>query len=159
MEPDHLTEPNYGPGDAFAYLNEACHTAELSKALVDKCLPDGIHRSHYHIINHLVRHGDGLTPVQITAAMSVTKATISYSLSVLEKRGFISTRPSCRDGRSKKVFLTEPGRAFQKQTIIALTGLFGTFLRKEDIQIMGDALPTLVAIRKLLDENVTVTSG
>ncbi|MEM5493193.1 MarR family transcriptional regulator [Hoeflea sp. AS16] len=153
MNFDHLRNVSYGPAEVFAYFSEACQTAQLSEALLDKCLPDDLHRSHFYIINHLVRGGDGETPLQITEAMQVTKTTISHSLAVLEARGFIQTRPSPSDARSKQVFVTEAGRDFQKRAVTALTGLYGSFLREEDYRTMGDALPSLVSVRKLLEKN------
>ncbi len=157
MNVDRLRNTNYGAAEAFAYFTEACETVQLSEAMLDRCLPDDLHRSHFYIINHLVRLGDGQTPLQITTAMQVTKATVSNSLAVLEKRGLIQTRPSDTDARSKQVFLTESGREFQKQAIGALARLFGSFLREEDYRIMGEVLPSLVAIRKLLHKNSNAT--
>ena len=141
------------PGDIFAYFNEIGIIAQLSVTLLSKALPDGVHPSHFFIINHLVRLGDGKTPVSIASAMQVTKATISHSLNVLEKRGFIETQPCTEDARSKQVYLTKAGRAFQAEAIDSVARTFAQFLRDEDLQIMSDALPALVAIRKLLDEN------
>jgi DNA-binding MarR family transcriptional regulator len=153
MNVDRQRNTSYGPAEAFAYFSEACETVHLSEALLDRCLPEDLHRSHFYIVNHLVRLGDGQTPLQITAAMHVTKATVSNSLAVLEKRGFVKTRPCDLDARSKRVFLTESGREFQTQTIGTLAGLFGSFLRQDDYRIMGEALPSLVAIRRLLEAN------
>lgn len=159
MKHDRVNAAGYGPAEAFAYFSEACQIVQLSETLLDKALPDGMHRSHFYIINHLVRGGDGQTPLQITGAMQVTKATMSHSLAVLEKRGFIKTIPCEIDARSKQVFLTEAGRVLQAQGLRALTSMFGSFLREEDYRIMGDTLPGLVAIRKLLDRNRNATPG
>ena len=159
MNVDRQRNTSYGPAEAFAYFIEACETVHLSEAMLDRCLPDDMHRSHFYIVNHLVRLGDGQTPLQITAAMHVTKATVSNSLALLEKRGFVKTRPCDLDARSKQVFLTERGREFQKQTIGTLAALFGSFLRQDDYRIMGEALPGLVAIRRLLQDNSGVAPG
>lgn len=152
MKFDRVKEPHYGTAEVFAYFHEACETAQLSEALVDKCLPDELHRSHFYILNHLVRGGDGETPLRITAAMQVTKTTISHSLAVLEKRGFIETRRSETDARSKLVFITEAGREFQKLVLGKVIKLYASILSEEDIRIMGEALPSLTLIRKLLDK-------
>lgn len=157
MNFDRLRKPNYGPAEVFAYFSEACQTAQLSEALLDKCLPGDLHRSHFYIVNHLVRGGDGQTPLQITDAMRVTKTTISHSLAVLEKRGFIKTRPSASDARSKEVYITDAGRDFQKKAVAALTGLYGSILGDEDYRVMGEALPSLVSIRRLLERNGAAT--
>ncbi|MEM5471240.1 MarR family transcriptional regulator [Hoeflea sp. AS60] len=116
-------------------------------------MPDGVHPSHFAIVVHLARLGDGKTPRSLASAMQVTKATMSHSLKVLESRGFIETRVCEEDARSKQVFLTGAGRAFQVEAITAAAQTFSRFVRMEHIQIMEEALPGLVAIRKLLDEN------
>jgi len=157
MKTDRVNDPQYGPAEVFAYFNEACYTAQLSEALVDKCLPDELHRSHFYILNHLVRGGNGETPLQITAAMQVTKTTISHSLALLEKRGFIETRRSETDARSKLVFITDTGRTLQKDVFEKVASLYGSILSVKDIQIMGDALSSLRFIRKLLDSHQGVS--
>ncbi len=157
MDADTASEPGSGPKQVFAYFTEIGIIAQLSGALLAKVLPDGVHPSHFSILNHLVRMGDGKTPLRIAGAMQVTKATMSHSLVVLEKRGFIETRPSQTDARSKQVYLTPAGRAFQAEAISAASGAFGRILSEADRKIMVEALPGLAAIRKLLDENRDVT--
>lgn len=139
--------------EAYLFFNEVNIIDLLCKTLVGKILPDGVHPSHFAIILHLVRLGDGKTPLSLAGAMEVSKATMSHSLKVLEKRGFIQVRPREDDARSKLVFLTEAGREFHSQAIAASARTFGSFLSEEHRQMMVEALPALVAIRKLLDEN------
>jgi len=141
------------PGQAFAFFNEIAIIDQLSTTLLGKILPDGVHPSHFSIVVHLVRVGDGKTPGSLASAMQVTKATMSHSLKVLEKRGLIETRQCKIDARSKQVFLTEAGRAFQVEAITAAALTFSRFMREAHIDIMIELLPGLVAIRKLLDEN------
>ncbi|AKI02547.1 transcriptional regulator, MarR family [Hoeflea sp. IMCC20628] len=163
MDADRPSERSLGAnadaGKVFAYFNEIGIIAQLSGALLARVLPDGVHPSHFFILNHLVRMGDGKTPLSIAAAMQVTKATMSHSLAVLEKRGFIETRPSATDARSKQVFLTQPGRAFQIEAVSAATLAFQRILGEGDRKIMAESLPGLAAIRKLLDEHRDATPG
>jgi DNA-binding MarR family transcriptional regulator len=142
-----------GPAEIFAFFNEIGIIAQLSQALLAKVLPDGVHPSHFSIVNHLVRLGDGKPPAKIASAMQVTKATMTHSLQVLEKRGFIETRPSVEDARSKLVYLTEAGRGFQHEAITGVVAAFGQVLSAQDVAVMRDVMPGLVAIRKLLDDN------
>lgn len=141
------------PGQVFAFFNEIAIIDQLSTSLLGKVLPDGVHPSHFAIIVHLARMGDGKTPGSLASAMQVTKATMSHSLKVLEKRRLIETRPSEMDARSKLVYLTETGQAFQVEAIRAAAQTFGYFMHGEHVQIMIEALPALMTIRKLLDEN------
>jgi DNA-binding MarR family transcriptional regulator len=145
--------PGNQPGQVFAFFNEVAIIDQLGTSLLGKVLPDGVHPSHFAIVVHLARLGDGKTPRSLASAMQVTKATMSHSLKVLENRGLIETRVCQEDARSKQVFLTDAGRAFQVEAITAAARTFSRFIREGHIQIMADALPGLVAIRKLLDAN------
>lgn len=139
--------------EAYLFFSEVNIIDLLCKTLVGKILPDGVHPSHFAIILYLVRLGDGKTPLCLAGAMEVSKATMSHSLKVLKKRGFIQVRPCEDDARSKLVFLTDAGREFHNQAIAASARTFGSFLSEDHRRMMADALPALVAIRKLLDEN------
>jgi len=143
----------YKPGDVHMFFAEVGIINQLCTALIARILPDGVHPSHFAIVIHLVRTGDGQTPVRLAAAMQVTKATMSHSLAVLEKRGFIETRPSETDARSKQVYMTDAGHAFFAEAIDVASRTFMGFLGDTERQIMTDALPGLIAIRKMLDEN------
>ena len=141
------------PGEVFAFFNEVTIIDQLVRSLVSKILPDDVHPSHFAIILHLTRIGDGKTPLSLASAMQVTKATMSHSLKVLEKRGFIQTLPSETDARSKNVYITEAGWTFHDTATEALGRAFKQFLNDEHRQIMSDTLPGLIAVRNLLHEN------
>lgn len=153
MTADHDTGTGPDRGTVFAFFNEIGIIAQLSQALLGKVLPDGVHPSHFAIMNHLVRLGDGKPPVRIASAMQVTKATMTHSLAVLEKRGLIETRPSAEDARSKLVYLTEAGRSFHAEAIAGANRAFGRIVGERDLEIMRTAMPALIEIRKLLDDN------
>lgn len=137
----------------FAFFTEVGIINQLSSALLAKTLPDGVHPSHFAIMNHLVRLGDGKAPVRIAAAMQVTKNTMTHSLKVLEGRGFITIKPDPNDGRAKLVYLTDEGRKFREAAIVDVSERFGGLICPEHIDIMERLRPELEIIRKLLDEN------
>jgi DNA-binding MarR family transcriptional regulator len=137
----------------FGFFNEIGIVAQLSSAMLARVLPDGVHPSHFAIINHLVRLGDGKTPVRIASAMQVTKATMSHSLDVLEDRGFIHVARSDSDQRSKLVWLTPQGRSFRENAVGAVSAEVGRLFSDADRTAMASALPVLRAVRKVLDDN------
>ena len=143
----------YKRGDVYAFFNEVSLIDQLCTTLVGKILPDGVHPSHFVIVHHLARFGNGKTPLHLANAMQVTKATMSHSLKVLEKRGFIRSIPCPRDARSKQVFLTRAGYDFHADAVAVASRTFDRFLSDEDRQTMTDALPGLSVIRRLLEEN------
>ncbi len=147
-------DPNQDdPASVFAFFNEIGIISQLSTALLAKSLPDGVHPSHFAILNHLVRMGDGKTPIRIAGAMQITKMTMTHSLKVLTEKGFITTGPNPDDARGKLVFLTEQGRAFREEAIGRVIGMFGDILGPEHREIMDRLGPDLAALRAHLDQN------
>lgn len=140
-------------GQLFGVFNEIGIINQLASTLLAKCLPDGVHPSHFSIVNHLVRMGDGKTPISIAGAMQVTKTTMTHSLKVLIERGFIRVEPNPEDARGKLVFLTEAGRAFRNESIQNVGTRFGALFSEEQSAEMLDLVPSLAKLRKFLDEN------
>ncbi len=138
--------------EMFEFFNEIGIISQLSGALFSKSLPNGMHVSHFSILNHLVRLGDGRTPVEIANAFQVTKATMTHSLSVLERLGFVSVQPNPNDGRSKLVRLTNAGLDFRNQAIALVVPAFQHILDEMDAEKLLDLLPDLRKLRRILDQ-------
>ncbi len=135
----------------FAFFNEIGIVSQLSQAFLNRHLPDGLHSSHFATLNHLYRVGEGTTPLAIANAMQVTKATMTHTLSVLEKRALVEIRANPRDGRSKTVFLTPAGRAFRLAAIGDVTAALATVSSLFDRAELEASLPALQRVRKILD--------
>ena len=143
----------------FSFFNEIGIISQLSSALLNKHLPEGLHNSHFGVLNHLVRLGDGRTPLRIANAFQVSKGTMTHTLSVLEDRGLIRLEANPDDKRSKLVFLTREGRDFHGLAVGGIAPLFGFFSENIDLDKVVAALPLLQEVRKLLDENRDVDAG
>ena len=141
------------PSEVYAFFREVSIIDQLCNTLIARIMPDGVHPSHFAIILHLSRSGDEKTPQSLTETMQVTKATMSHSLKVLEQRGFIKIRPCEIDARSKLVYLAPAGRTFFDEAMKVSARTFRHFLRDEHRQSMLNALPELISIRQLLEEN------
>lgn len=137
----------------FQFFNEVGIINQLSSAVFQARLPEGLHISHFAVLNHLVRLGDGKTPLSIANAFQVPKTTMTHTLSVLEKRSLVRMAPHETDGRSKVVFLNDAGREVQSAAIAAM----GDPMQKMAADLGPDEilnlLPALERIRKYLDEN------
>lgn len=142
------------PGDIrtlFTLFNEIAIIEQLSRARFEARLPKGVLVSHFAVLNHLLRVGDGRTPLDIARAFQVPKTTLSHTLSLLEARGWTRMRPNPEDGRSKRVWITDAGRAFHAEAIELLTpdmAEIATVFPAEDIAAM---VPRLSALRAYLD--------
>ena len=156
-DPRNVTQTGPQTGEAmplgFAFFNEIGILSQLSNALLAKCLPDEVHPSHFSILNHLCRMGDGKTPVRIAGAMQVTKNTMTHSLKVLEGRGFVDVRPNPDDGRGKLVFLTTDGRAFRDRAIQDVMQEFSNLFGPDQVALMERTLDDLRQMRRHMDEN------
>ena len=79
-----MKEDQGNSDEVFGFFTEIGIINQLSTALFAKSLPNGVHPSHFSILNHLARRGDGTPPLRIASAMQVTKNTMTHSLNVLQ---------------------------------------------------------------------------
>ena len=86
-------------------------------------------------------------------AFQVTKGTITHSLQVLEKRGFVQLDANPKDGRSKIVRLTEAGRTFRNEAIVSLGPAIEKLTVLLDPGKLKALLPELTQLRATLDAN------
>jgi DNA-binding MarR family transcriptional regulator len=135
----------------FAFFNEIGIIAQLSRAAFEARLPDGITLPHFSVLNHLVRLGDGRTPLQIAKAFQVPKTSMTNTLAGLEARGLVEMRPNPKDARSKCVWLTAAGRAFREEAIRLMAPDMAELARKFPPQVIADMVPRLAEIRAALD--------
>jgi DNA-binding MarR family transcriptional regulator len=143
-----VTEPD---PPLFALLNEVGIIEQLARNRFERAQADGLRLPHFTVLNHLVRLGDGKTPGQLARAFQLTKATMTNTLQRLEARGFIRVEADPEDGRGKRVFLTDSGRA-RRQAAVAALGA--------DLAALGATpgldptalLPGLRALRAALDK-------
>jgi len=137
----------------FRFFSEVGIIGQLSSTLFNRRLPDGLHVSHFSVLSHLSRRDFGETPLQLADAFQVSKGTMSHTLGVLVKRGFVRLQPHETDGRSKIVSLTDEGRDFQQQAIASLSPGMAKLAKLVDVDVLRDMLPELETIRVILDEN------
>ena len=81
----------------FGFFNEIGIVSQLASALFTRLIPLGLHLSHFIVLNHLARLGDGRTPLQIANALQVTKATMTHTLAVLGRHGQHSDVQCCKE--------------------------------------------------------------
>ena len=116
-------------------------------------MPDGLHIAHFTVLNHLIRLGDGKTPVKLAKAFQVTQGTMTHTLGALSKRGLIKLLSNTQDGRSKIVLLTDEGRQFHKRAIECVVPSIVKLGDHIDWASVARLLPELQRIRSVLDEN------
>jgi len=137
----------------FSLFNEIGIISQLSRALMDARLPKGLSTSHFSVLNHLIRLGDGRTPLELARAFQVAKTTMTHTLSGLEKHCLVELRQNKRDGRSKCVWLTDNGRQLRERAIIDLMPDLDNLIEQLPQEKVKNLVSELVEIRIILDNS------
>ena len=145
--------PDQNPFVLFEIFTEIGIIEQLSRALLEARLPDGMIAPHFAVLNHLTRVGDGRTPIELARAFQVPKTSMTHTLKMLEKRRMIETRPNPEDGRSKQVWITELGRETREEVIHKSAQELQTMAQHLDMSAIQSAHPILTELRKFLDAN------
>lgn len=135
----------------FTLLNEIGIIAQLTRTRMEARLPDGMSMPHFVVMNHLVRLGDGTTPLRLARAFQVPKTSMTNTLAGLESRGLIEMRPNPEDRRSKLVFLTEAGRRFRDEAIARVSPDLAAISAELPDDRVDALLPDLSRLRARLD--------
>lgn len=146
-----MPEPSDDP--LFKLLTEIGIIAQLSRTLFEARMPDGMGLPHFSVLNHLVRRGDGKTPLALARAFQVPKTTMTHTLSGLEARDLVRIEPNPEDGRSKRVCLTGTGRAFRDGAVAAFGPDIARLGQAMPAEVTAELLPGLERLRIWLDEN------
>jgi len=136
---------------SFQLLTEIGIIEQLARNALERALPDGLRAPHFTVLNHLVRLGDGTSPGALARAFQTAKAAMTNTLQRLEARGLIRLEADPKDGRAKRVFLTDAGREMRERAIVAVgPGLAAIGRVLSDAEI-ADLLPPLRRLRAHLD--------
>ncbi|MBO9452838.1 MarR family transcriptional regulator [Tropicibacter sp. R16_0] len=147
-----MSKPEQDIPTIFTLFNEIGIISQLSSRLFETRLPDGFLVSHFAVLNHLTRLGDGRTPLSIAQALQVPKTSMTHTLKGLHKAGLIAFEPNPKDSRSKCVMLTDQGRAFRENAIAALGPDMAQMAQRINVSQIADALPMLIEVREYLDK-------
>ncbi|MFT5708983.1 MAG: DNA-binding MarR family transcriptional regulator [Oceanospirillaceae bacterium] len=143
----------------FELFNEIGIIQQLSRSILEAQLPHGFLQSHFSVLNHLTRVGDGRTPLEIAKAFQLPKTTMTHTLHGLEKHGLIQMLSNPKDGRSKCVWLTDEGKKFRGESIQKLGASITGITEHIEPTKIAEILPILQELRKYLDENRNVMTN
>lgn len=153
MPPETDRAPRAPPTDPplFALLNEIAIIEHLARNRLERLLPDGLRLSHFVVLNHLTRMGDGRSPARIARAVQVEPPAMTNTIQKLAARGLVRVAPDPRDGRGKLVHLTASGRAARAAAVAAAAAAItpiGAVLGEAEVAAL---LPQLARLRAALD--------
>ena len=137
----------------FELFTEVGIIAQLSRALFEARLEGGLSLPQFSVLNHMVRLGDGWTPLRLARAFQVPKTSMTHTLGLLEAAGLAELRANPEDGRSKLVFITEAGRAAREAAIASLSEDVARLAKKAEPGTVAALVPGLRALRQMLDQD------
>ncbi len=146
-----MSEPENDTALLFAFFNEVAIIGQLAGSLFERRLPEGFLVSHFAVLNHLARLGDGKTPLALARAFQVPKTTMTHTLAGLEKAGLVRFAPNPKDGRSKCVMLTGAGRSFRDAAIARLGPDLRAIAQAIPPDRVASVMPLLAEMRAWLD--------
>jgi DNA-binding MarR family transcriptional regulator len=135
----------------FALLNEIAIIEHLARNRLERVLPEGLRASHFVVLNHLVRLGDGRSPARIARAVQVERPAMTNTIQKLEARGLVRVGGDPRDGRGKLVYLTEAGRAAREAGVAAATAAIAPIAHDLPMEELAATLVPLRRLRAALD--------
>lgn len=135
----------------FALLNEVSIIEHLARNRLERALPEGLRVSHFVVLNHLVRMGDGRSLVRIARAVQVERPAMTNTIQKLEARGLVRLEPDPRDGRGKLVFLTPAGRAARQEAVAIAEAAVAPVAGDVSVADIESVLPVLRRLRAALD--------
>ena len=134
----------------FGVLTEIGIIAQLAAAAFESAMP-GWTVGQFAVVQHLIRRGDGKTPLDLARIFQQPKTTMTHTLQVLEKRGLIETRPNPDDGRSKLVFLRPEGRAWHAAAMPQVAAVHAALQPRLQPGTLAALLPHLTHLRSVMD--------
>ena len=136
----------------FSVFQEIGIIEHLARHKFEAVMPDDLLVPHFSVLNHLARLGDDKSLKLLAFAFQVSKGTMTNTVQRLEARGYVCVAPDPSDGRGKRVFLTERGRAVRDQAIANITPELLTVASAVGLKEFAALLPTLQRLRAVLDE-------
>ena len=143
----------------FALLNEVSIIEHLARNRLERALPEGLRVSHFVVLNHLTRLGDGRSLARIARAVQVERPAMTNTIQKLEARGLVRLAPDPRDGRGKLVYLTEAGRAARAEAVAIAQATIAPVAADITAEDMVAAMPLLRRLRAALDRARDADSG
>ncbi len=106
----------------------------------------GLSVSRFDILNH-AGIPEGRTQQELARALLVTKGNVTQLLDAMEREGLLERR---RDGRTKRVFLTDKGRCRRKDVVAIQEAEIANDLSALD----EDEMQTLIRLLRKIDQSL-----
>ncbi len=153
-----MTDSNPG-ALVFTLFNEIGIIDQLATSRFARVLAPELTPSEFSVLNHFVRLPGEKSPTRLAKAFQMTKPSMTAILGKLERKAYVEIRASETDRRRKIVTITDAGKAARARGIAAMAPLAGIVLDQMEISQLEKILPTLQALRELLDAERNAVDG
>ncbi|PCJ23004.1 MAG: MarR family transcriptional regulator [SAR86 cluster bacterium] len=147
-----IEENKTSESDMFVLFNEISIISQLSVALFERTLPDGLTNSQFGVLNWFMRVDTEACPGRLAAAFQVTAGAMTNTLKRLEAKQFIEVVPDSTSGRKKKVTITTKGMEARELAVASVSPLFKEFASVFSSAKIKKQVKELQKIRQYLDE-------
>ena len=142
-----------------ALLTDIAIINQLTSAAATRALAPALGLSEYGLLNHMVRRGDGETPSRLARAFQVSKPSMTATIGRLVGKELACVEDDADDGRSKRLRLTEAGRAAHAAARRRLAALQDELLAGFDVAALLEHAEALASLRQHLDNQRNVRDG
>jgi DNA-binding MarR family transcriptional regulator len=139
--------------ELFGFFNEIGIIAQLSTAMFEQKLPEGLTQSQFSVLNWFIRVDSQATPTRLAKAFQVTGGAMTNTLKKLEGKGLVRIVPDKTSGRQKLVTLTARGKKTRDKAIGSVAPLLQEFADQFDPGHLKKTKQELAAVRRYLDES------
>jgi DNA-binding MarR family transcriptional regulator len=146
-------------GRLLAIITDIAIIHQLTSAAATRALAPALGLSEYGLLNHMVRRGDGETPTRLARAFQVSKPSMTATIARLSAKGCVRTVADADDGRSRRVLLTDAGRAAHAEGRQRLALLLPEMLEGYDPASLLAQADMLAALREHLDHQRNARDG
>ena len=136
----------------FLFFNEIGIISQLTSALFERVLPDGLTSSQFGVLNWFARVDTEATPGRLATAFQVTGGAMTNTLKKLHTKGLVKIEPDATSGRKKRVTITARGSALREKAIASASPMFQEFAEEFSVGKIAKQLGELQIIRQYLDE-------
>ena len=122
------------------------------RASVSEHLLPGMTYTHFEVLSHFTRYGDGATPAELAQAMMMTKGAITAVLQRMEGLELVAVLADAADRRKKRVRLTRKGAQAYQTILKAMKPKTEALREGFTEQEFRAVLPFLRALNSFLQE-------
>ncbi|WP_286271912.1 MarR family winged helix-turn-helix transcriptional regulator [Thalassotalea hakodatensis] len=151
MSKDNEGEQSLDP--VMAFFRNIAVIEQLSRARMERALPDGMQASHFGVLSHMCRMDRRKSPAELANIFQVARPSMTNTLQKLAAKGYILIEEDPNDGRGKLVQITSKGRQVFSQAIQTIAPLYKDTIDTLGIDLFKELLLGLDKVRSYMDNN------